>query len=174
MEQIVNSFNLFVDSSRGHSSGSKGDDYIVNLQDAGIHAGEGEIIRMTLDNFSMPKVFTNINKNNNKIELRSTKANFTNQLDIRLTEQNVNSVHELADDFATKFALALDDAWATCGTVSYSSGTAKPAADSKATDGIISFEVTTHNNHLLTAADTILQMKLDDGESYQLLVIGCN
>ena len=73
MEQIVNSFNLFVDSSRGHSSGSKGDDYIVNLQDAGIHAGEGEIIRMTLDNFSMPKVFTNINKNNNTIELRSTK-----------------------------------------------------------------------------------------------------
>ncbi len=166
MEQIVNSFNLFVDSSRGHSSGSKGDDYTINLQDAGIHAGEGEIIRMTLDNFSMPKVFTNINKNNNKIELRSTE--FTD-VDFRLTEQNVNSVHQLANDFATQFAAALDAAYATCGTVTYTSGSALPAPDSKATDNIIEFTVTTANAHGLTANNTILQMKLDDGDSYQLL-----
>ena len=56
MEQISSSYNLFVDTSTGHNSQSKGDDYMVNLQDAGVHAGEGEFIRMTLNNFSMAKV----------------------------------------------------------------------------------------------------------------------
>ena len=48
MEQITSSYNLFVDSSTGHNAQTKGDDYIVNLQDAGVHAGEGEHIRMSL------------------------------------------------------------------------------------------------------------------------------
>ena len=66
MEQITSSYNLFVDSSTGHNAQSKGDDYIVNLQDAGVHAGEGEFIRMTLNNFSMAKNFFDINETNNK------------------------------------------------------------------------------------------------------------
>ena len=64
MEQITSSYNLFIDSSMGHNSQSKGDDYLVNLQDAGVHAGEGEHIRMSLSNFSMAKNFTDVNDNN--------------------------------------------------------------------------------------------------------------
>ena len=32
METITSSYNLFVDSSRSHTAGSKGDDFLVNLQ----------------------------------------------------------------------------------------------------------------------------------------------
>ena len=34
----------------GHNSQSKGHDFIVNLQDNGVHAGDGEHIRMYLTN----------------------------------------------------------------------------------------------------------------------------
>ena len=64
MEQITSSYNLFVDSSTGHNAQTRGDDYIVNLQDAGVHAGDGEFIRMTLNNFSMAKNFHDINDTN--------------------------------------------------------------------------------------------------------------
>ena len=79
MEQITSSYNLFVDTSTGHNSQSKGDDFMVNLQDAGVHAGEGEFIRMTLNNFSMAKVFQDINETNNKFKLIYAGYSLTGQ-----------------------------------------------------------------------------------------------
>ena len=73
-EVITNSYNLFVDSSRNHTAGSKGDDFMVNLQDAGVHAGDGQHIRLSLDNFSMANVITNINANNNHVRVRARSS----------------------------------------------------------------------------------------------------
>ena len=98
MEQITNSYNLFIDSSRSHTSNSKGDDILVNLQDAGVHAGEGEIIRMNLENFSMAKVFSDVNANNNQIQLRASTPDSNNNpvfvanQNITLTPKDYNSV----------------------------------------------------------------------------------
>ena len=72
MEQITSSYNLFVDTSRSHTTGSKGDDFLINLQDAGVHASDGEHIRLNLENFSMAKTFTDVNATNNKIRVRGT------------------------------------------------------------------------------------------------------
>ena len=69
MEQTVKSSNLFIDSSRSHTNGSKGDDFQIHLQDSGITAESGEIIRLTLDNFSMSKNFTDINANNSEMRI---------------------------------------------------------------------------------------------------------
>ena len=69
MEQTVRSSNLFIDSSRSHTNGSKGDDFQIHLQDSGITAESGEIIRLTLDNFSMSKNFTDINANNSEMRI---------------------------------------------------------------------------------------------------------
>ena len=94
MEQITNSYNLFIDSSRGHTSNSKGDDILINLQDAGVHAGEGEIIRMNLENFSMAKVFSDVNPNNNQIQIRSSSDNGVNYetTTFALTPKNYNTI----------------------------------------------------------------------------------
>ena len=91
METITSSYNLFVDSSRSHTAGSKGDDFLVNLQDAGVHAGDGEHIRLNLENFSMAKNFSDVNDTNNHILVRATVdggTTFSNNQDINLTKRN--------------------------------------------------------------------------------------
>ena len=102
MEQITSSYNLFIDSSMGHNSQSKGDDYLVNLQDAhpGVNAGEGEHIRMSLSNFSMAKNFTDVNDNNNAFFIRADRT--TNEVldTLYLDKRNYATVTDLARNFA--------------------------------------------------------------------------
>ena len=103
MEQVTSSYNLFIDSSQGHNSQSKGDDYLVNLQDSGVHAGDGEHIRMSLSNFSMAKNFQNVNENNNEFEVALDFANGEYaEGQLKLDNRNYATVTELATNFATK------------------------------------------------------------------------
>ncbi len=74
-QQVTQTYNLFIDSSRNRSSGSKGDDYSINLQDSGVQAGNGEYIRLSLDNFSMAKTFSNVSLTNNNFIVRAQNAN---------------------------------------------------------------------------------------------------
>ena len=74
-EQIVSSFNIFVDSDRGSpNSVSTGDDYQLNLTGVNLDADKGQIIRLTVNNFSMYKTFTNVNAHNSYFTLRSSQA----------------------------------------------------------------------------------------------------
>ena len=111
LKQITSSYNLFIDSSLGHNSQSKGDDYLVNLQDAGVHAGEGEHIRMSLSNFSMAKNFTDVNDNNNAIELEFDTNLVNNEgtdtVDVRLANRNYSTVTEIAENFAHQIGNAV-------------------------------------------------------------------
>ena len=70
MSNIVNTYNLFVDTSQGRSSSNPGDDYTVNLQSASILAGSGQYIRISLNNFSMNKCFPQVNGTNNEFSLQ--------------------------------------------------------------------------------------------------------
>ena len=65
MEQIVESFNLFVDSSRSSQAGSTGDNFKLSLANDIIECGKGQLIRVSLTDFSMEKPFTDINQLNN-------------------------------------------------------------------------------------------------------------
>ena len=59
-QQIVNSFNLFIDTEKSSLLGdgnSKGDDVNIHFEGSSIVANDGEMIRMTLTNFEM---FNNI------------------------------------------------------------------------------------------------------------------
>ena len=105
MEQITSSYNLFVDSSTGHNAQTRGDDYIVNLQDAGVHAGDGEFIRMTLNNFSMAKNFHDINDTNCRFKFIFTTTavppghpdpTITHTTNLFLDKGNYASVTDLA------------------------------------------------------------------------------
>ena len=95
MEQITSSYNLFVDSSTGHNAQTKGDDYIVNLQDADVHAGEGEHIRMSLSNFSMAKNFTDVNETNNEFRFKTVNSNGVH-MTFQTFKSNQNVVIRLA------------------------------------------------------------------------------
>jgi len=65
MEQIVDSFNLFVDSSRSNQPGSTGDNFKLSLANDIIEAGKGQMIRVSLTDFAMEKPMTDINQHNN-------------------------------------------------------------------------------------------------------------
>ena len=170
MEQITNSYNLFIDSSRAHDSNSKGDDFLVNLQDAGVHAGEGEIIRMTLDNFSMAKNFSDVNANNNVFRFLSTNPAI--DVTAQIKAQNYNSYFDLATEFgnAIKNVLIQNIAAVAGGVVE----NVLPLATGS-NDKILSFNVRTrdanNNNvaHGLTAGNTIIQFNADVSDSYLLL-----
>jgi hypothetical protein len=70
MNKVVKSFNIFVDTDRGRHTGScTADDYELNLSRVNIDAGKNQHIRLTVQNFSMFKNFTNVNQNNNKFRL---------------------------------------------------------------------------------------------------------
>jgi hypothetical protein len=108
-EQIVSSFNIFVDSDRGSpNSTSKGDDYHLNLTGVNLDAEKGQIIRLTVNNFSMYKTFTNVNAHNSKFFLRTKKDNPGNSnsptnpigTQLELPHKNHDTIHKIALDFA--------------------------------------------------------------------------
>lgn len=105
-EQIVSSFNIFVDSDRGSpNSISKGDDYHLNLTGVNLDADKGQVIRLTVNNFSMYKTFTNVNAHNSKFMLRNNQDTTGTQLE--LLHKNHDTIRAIAQDFADTLKVAL-------------------------------------------------------------------
>lgn len=164
MEQITSSYNLFVDSSTGHNAQTKGDDYIVNLQDAGVHAGEGEHIRMSLNNFSMAKNFTDVNENNNEFRFKTVNSNSSDSFDVnlKLDNRNYTNVTDLATNFADKIRAQLASA-----ITAATEAAAHTDTSTIVNDNIITFTVNTTGNHGLSEA--LIQFNADISDSYALL-----
>jgi hypothetical protein len=176
MEQITNSYNLFIDSSRSHTSNSKGDDILVNLQDAGVHAGEGEIIRMNLENFSMAKVFSDVNANNNQIQLRASTPDSNNNpvfvanQNITLTPKDYNSVFDLATEFKDKMIVALEAMGTKFGLVILKPNSfVTPSSATESTDNVIEFTLTYSGTAAAGTAKVYVQMFSEESDSYMLL-----
>jgi len=76
-QQIVNSFNLFIDSERATIQGdrqSRGDDVFIQFEGNSVEAQDGEIIRLSLKEFSMPNVTTMVDMNNSRGTIKATSA----------------------------------------------------------------------------------------------------
>ena len=169
-EQLVNTYNLYLDTARGHSADSQGDNFALNLGHAGIVCEAGQYIRMTLNNFSMHKIFTDINDTNNKFTVRvndnAGSANGT------LTKRNNTSLNALADDFATAIFTALKTASGFGGTLTSTtnvtpSSTTSVGGDS---DHVISFLLTFSGTHGIDGTKSnVCQLFLEQGDSYEIL-----
>ena len=163
MEQITSSYNLFIDSSMGHNSQSKGDDYLVNLQDAGVHAGEGEHIRMSLSNFSMAKNFTDVNDNNNRFYIQVDRSSGVVQGTLYLDKRNYATVTDLAQNFAEKIGDHFINQIPAVTSYVVSE------IESIENDKIITFVITTDVNHTLMATNAHIQFNSSISDSYMLL-----
>ncbi len=145
MESIVNSFNLYVDSDNPLNNGSTGDNFVLYLGANSIQCDAGEYIRMTLNNFSMSRGFTDVNGTNDTFYLYVDGdenarfqegiplANFTFveeqtingvtyrfgiwEIPLRLTNRNNTSALKLAEDFAAQINGAMSYAKATAGAL---------------------------------------------------------
>jgi len=169
-ENIVNSYNLFVDSSTGRDSASKGDNYHLHLGNAGITCESGQYIRLTLNNFTMHKTFTDVNTNNSKFVVRDTTDDSTQTGN--LTHQNHISLNALASNFASSLGTAII-ALKGLGAATFDVDALKPSSTSSIggnSDHIISFTLTCSTDHnIASTGDVICQMYSADGDVYELL-----
>ena len=86
-EQVVNSYNLFIDSAKdvGGAAG-KGDSFSLQLGADSIQAQDGQFLRLTLQEFSMYTNFYMVNINN-CTDLRHLAAHGTARCSARGTQE---------------------------------------------------------------------------------------
>jgi len=103
-QQVVNSFNLFIDGDRSSVIGdtsSRGDDVKINLEGSSIIANDGEMIRLTLTNFEMFNNLYHVDENNSRFQTRcDTLSAPPTQILRDLTRQNYSNVGDIAINFA--------------------------------------------------------------------------
>lgn len=165
-ETIVNTYNIFVDTSRGHSADSQGDNFHLNLGHAGVVCDAGQYMRLTLNNFNMHKNFTDINDSNNKFTVRvgSTSTSGT------LTKRNNTTLNALASDFATQFATAFKTSAGLASSVTLTPSNITPSSTTSVggdSDYVISFLLTTSTNHGISSA--LCQFFSEESDSFEIL-----
>lgn len=165
-ESIVNTYNIFVDTSRGHTADSQGDNFHLNLGHAGIVCDAGQYLRLNLNNFSMYKTFTDINDSNNKFSVRVGTTSTVGSL----TKRNNTTLNALATDFATQFASAFKTSAALGGSVTVTPSDITPNSTSTIggdSNHVISFKLTTSTAH--GASSALCQFFSSDGDSFEIL-----
>ena len=104
-QDIVNSFNVFLDSEKATLVGDKqseGDNVKLHFEGNSIEAGDGEIIRLSLLNFTMYNNVYHINANNNKVTLYAGGASSAISADsgetVALTPQYIERLNAVSTD----------------------------------------------------------------------------
>lgn len=119
-QQIVNSFNLFVSSESAIIQGdtqSRGDDVHIQFEGNSVEAQDGEIIRMTLKEFSMPNTMYMIDRNNSRGVVKGVSTfraatlpavfGLAATYDL-LQNGNYKTISAVANSFADKLRLVLN------------------------------------------------------------------
>jgi len=143
--KVVDTHNLFIDTSCANKESlSKGDDFQLHLNTQSIDADAGQFIRITLNEFSMYKTWTNVNNNNFEFVIDSNLGGVTKNF---ITKQNYDTLNELAEEFADEIGKRIvADSTGTATTFSVSDLTPDATTGiNGTTDNIISFKITTEN-----------------------------
>lgn len=96
---VVSSRNLFIDSST--SVEGEGDSFTLHLGGHSIAAGDGQILRLSLVNFSMANNLYTVNDSNNRIEARTTfsSGGYPTTIRFRLPSRNYTNLRGMANSF---------------------------------------------------------------------------
>jgi hypothetical protein len=175
-QQIVNSFNIFIDTEKASIVGdqtSKGDDVHIHFEGQTIEARDGELIRLSLLNFTMFNNTYMVNINNSRFNVRgaSTSGGSFNDT-VSITRKNYNDLKDLATDFATNLGTYLT---ANSNANSFENTSVKPVSTSmNSTDNrLLEITLTAKNssnasiNHDITSLK--IQMPESVGDCYTLL-----
>ena len=104
MTEVVSSLNVFVDNE--NALAGKGDDVLVDIGNAGINAGDGQFLRLTLESFNMYKNFYSVNEYNNVLNVKTDLADAN---DVTLEKQNYKTIGDIAINLAEKLKLKLNN-----------------------------------------------------------------
>ena len=122
-QQIVSSLNLFIDTERATVQGdtqSRGDDIHIQFEGNSVEANDGEVIRLTLKEFTMPNTLYMIDFNNSRGIVKAASVfkpatlpasgplfGMTATYDL-IERANYRDVHSIATSFATKMRKILN------------------------------------------------------------------
>lgn len=170
-QDIVNSFNIFIDSERASVVGdgtSKGDDCKIHLEGNSIEAGPGEIIRISMLNFTMFNNLYMIDVNNSKFNITYDAGSGlqTPTTNLVLPNKNYQNLNDIADAFADlvgAFIVANTPATAYAKTIVLPSTTALKATG----DRLLDITLTMTGTSGLT--DFNIQCKESTGDTYCIL-----
>ena len=175
-QQVVNSFNLFIDSEKSNLVGhqqSTGDDTHIHFEGQTIEAGDGENIRLTLVNFTMFNNTYMININNSRFNVRGASGTTPSFLDVvNIDRKNYISLKDVATSFATNLGIYLASKSVAASfenTIVLPSSTTMSATDNR----LLDITLTAKNGGGSTIAHGITDLKIQcleaDGESYTIL-----
>ena len=169
--EVINSYNIFLDTERNLNATSDGDSIMLSLNQTPITCADNQYIRMTLQSFSMYKSFTNINPNNNIFRITNDGA-VTAQTDLPLylPAQDYESLNNLALQFANTLAtqLALDTGVALAAVPIPITGVdAISPPQSGDTNNIIRFRIDFVAAHGLTKL--LVRTLVEDGDCFEVL-----
>lgn len=175
-QQVVNSFNIFVDSEKSTLVGDKqsdGDDVHIHFEGQTIEAGDGENIRLSLLNFTMFNNTYMININNSRFNVRGASGTTPSFLDVvNIDRKNYNNLNDLATSFASNLGTYLAT---KCAAATFENTTILPSTSSmSATDNrLLDITLTAKNGGGSTIAHGITDLKIQcleaEGESYVIL-----
>lgn len=169
-DKVLETHALFIDTSTANKeSRSKGDDFDLHLNTQSIDADQGQFIRLTLNEFSMYKTFTNVNNNNSTFVI----ANDIATSKVTLTNKNYDTLHDIATEFANVVGARMV---ADSSAAQFSVTNLVPDSTSGingTTDNIISFTITTENGAGAAVAhgfsSFLVQFFEEEGDAYALL-----
>jgi hypothetical protein len=174
-QQIVNSFNVFIDTEKtsllGHGN-NKGDECNIHFEGNSIEAGDGEIIRISLTNFTMFNNIYNVNVNNSKFRVRSSGTGASRNNLLLLKHQNYKNLADIATNFASVLETELKaSATANLGNSTISSTAITPTGTtdsmSSTSDRLFSVLYTFAGAHNISSL--VIQTNENDGDCYALM-----
>ena len=177
---IVSTTNLYLDTSRVlKDSGNKGDNCTFQLGNASLQAGDGQMIRLSLQEFTMPKTWTDINDNNCLVETQIDMGAGVKFGAPALKKQNYININAIATDFLRAMGeemITVAAASGIAGITGFQALASNPVLPpvlsgiNGTTDNIISFGVElTPTATALSLSSALVQMFEAKGDSAQLL-----
>jgi len=169
MADIIDSFNIFVDSQQGLSG--KGDDVSIQMGTAGLSLGDGEMYKMYLEQFSCYHDWYNVHGNNSLFRISSTGVSINDdRRQGELVHKNTKTIGDNVSLFSDALCItALASAIAVGSTATTCTSTFTPATTDLIDDvGTRQFTITLTFNAVHTFTKFCVQSFTTDGDHYLL------
>ena len=180
MTAIVKSRLVFLDSDSVVTNGI-GTDFRVSFPSGQITAGDGQFLRVSLQNFSMLKNFYNINENNNTVACRTQATPV--YAPVSIPTKDYAEYYDIVEAFGTALATYFQGNQTAGGTYTLDTATIQPASginSASTTDRVMEFTINSSTAHGMAVGDTTIQCRdfdtsdvtneqMDFSDSYEIL-----